>query len=109
MLLTIGVLILCSCGTLASDLDNSASQTACSLFDTERINIPGGIELVTFLARSAQPSQGSTHDHSIPLLTILRDTLGDSDPTNDRLRYAWMLTFTDPTLTQKVAAAVPFF
>src|ERR1700754_4773649 len=44
----------------------------------------------------------------VPLVCILRDTLGDSNPENDRLRYVWMLTYTRPTFTQRVASAVPF-
>jgi hypothetical protein len=44
----------------------------------------------------------------VPLVSILRDTLGDADPENDRLRYVWMLTYTRPTALQRVASAVPF-
>jgi hypothetical protein len=45
----------------------------------------------------------------IPLVSILRDTLGDEKPQNDRLRYVWVLTYSRPTAKQKAAAAVPFF
>ncbi|HEX8685478.1 MAG TPA: hypothetical protein VF654_03225, partial [Pyrinomonadaceae bacterium] len=44
----------------------------------------------------------------VPLVSILRDTLGDADPENDRLRYVWMLTYTRPSALQRVASAVPF-
>jgi hypothetical protein len=44
----------------------------------------------------------------VPLVSILRDTLGDADPENDRLRNVWMLTYTRPTTLQRVASAVPF-
>ena len=44
-----------------------------------------------------------------PLVSILRDTLGDADPENDRLRYLWPLTYTRPGLAQHIAGAVPFF
>jgi hypothetical protein len=44
----------------------------------------------------------------VPLVSILRDTLGDADPENDRLRHVWMLTYTRPTALQRVASAVPF-
>ncbi len=43
-----------------------------------------------------------------PLVSIVRDTLWDTNPENDRLRYVWMLTCTSPTLGQRMAAAVPF-
>jgi hypothetical protein len=44
-----------------------------------------------------------------PMVAVLRDTLGDSDPANDRLRYIWTLTATSPSLLQRAAGAVPFF
>ena len=47
-------------------------------------------------------------DTELPLVSILRDTLGDTVPENDRLRYVWMLTFTRPSFGQKLAASVPF-
>ncbi len=47
-------------------------------------------------------------DANVPLVSILRDTLGDENPENDRLRYVWMLTYTRPTAWQRVASAVPF-
>ena len=45
----------------------------------------------------------------MPLVSILRDTLGDSNPENNRLRYVWPLTYTRPTIKQRLAAAIPFF
>ena len=46
--------------------------------------------------------------NGFPLVTVLRDTLGDLDPENDRLRYLWPLTYTRPTIKQRVAGAIPF-
>ena len=40
---------------------------------------------------------------------MLRDTFGDLDPENDRLRYLWPLTYTRPGLGQRIAGAIPFF
>ena len=51
---------------------------------------------------------GAAPGAEVPLVSILRDTLGDADPENDRLRYVWMLTYTRPTALQRVASAVPF-
>ena len=45
----------------------------------------------------------------VPLVSVLRDTLGDDNPENDRLRYVWMLTYTQPSMTKRIAAAIPFF
>lgn len=44
----------------------------------------------------------------VPLVSILRDTLGDERTENDRLRYVWMLTYTRPSIKQRIASAVPF-
>lgn len=45
----------------------------------------------------------------IPLIAVLRDTLGNSSPENDRLTYLWLLTYERPDLAQRVLSAVPFF
>lgn len=45
-------------------------------------------------------------DAAVPLLTVLRDTLGDGDSNNDRLRYVWILTSTRPTPIQRAASAM---
>lgn len=72
-------------------------------FRLERTPVTGGAELLTvFASVPDQPAQ-------IPLLSVLRDTLGDTDPTNDRLRYIWTLTSASPSLLQRAAGAVPFF
>jgi hypothetical protein len=42
-------------------------------------------------------------------VSILRDTLGDINSENDRLRFVWPLTYTRPTVKQRLAAAIPFF
>ena len=50
----------------------------------------------------------TTTNTDVPLVSILRDTLGDDRPENDRLRFVWMLTYTRPSAGQRVASAVPF-
>jgi hypothetical protein len=71
-------------------------------FRLERIAVPGGAELLTIFARVPEQAEMA------PLVAILRDTLGDDDPANDRLRYVWTLTATSPSLLQRAAGAVPF-
>jgi hypothetical protein len=88
-------------------------------FRLERTPVAGGAELLTVFGQlpgltanekssqvgtSAQP--GASAD--VPLVTILRDTLGDETRENDRLRYVWMHTYTRPGAGQRAAAAVPF-
>jgi hypothetical protein len=74
----------------------------------ERVEVPGGAELITVHAKLAG-LESTANDKWIPLVSILRDTLGDGNPENNRLRYVWPLTYTRPTLKQKLAAAIPFF
>ena len=73
----------------------------------ERIPVEGGSELITVHARlDGLPSP--TNDKWVPLVSILRDTLGDVNSENDRLRFVWPLTYTRTTVKQRLAAAIPF-
>src|ERR1044072_867320 len=74
----------------------------------ERIEVPGGAELITVHAKLAG-LESTESDNWVPLVSILRDTLGDNIAENNRLRYVWPLTYTRPTTKQKLAAAIPFF
>src|ERR1051325_1457027 len=74
----------------------------------ERFEVPGGAELITVHARLAG-IELTENDKWVPLVSILRDTLGDTNPENNRLRYVWPLTYTRPTVKQRLAAAIPFF
>ena len=69
----------------------------------ERVAVPGGAELLTVLASAPDD------DGEVPLLSLLRDTLGDADPDNDRLRSVLTITSANPSVLQRVAAATPFF
>ena len=74
----------------------------------EKIEVPGGAELITVQAKLSG-LDSDKNDKWIPLVSILRDTLGDNIPENNRLRYVWPLTYTRPTTKQRLAAAIPFF
>lgn len=67
--------------------------------------IPGGGELLTYFKNI--PAHADTQD--IPFVSILRDTMGDSDPANDRLREVWAFTYSKPSIVKRIAAGVPFF
>ena len=77
------------------------------LFRLERVPIEGGAELITIHAR-LDGLESSREPNWVPLVTILRDTLGDQQVDNDRLRYVWPLTYTRPTNRQRILGAVPF-
>lgn len=75
-------------------------------FRVEKVPVAGGADLLTIIARSQDPATKKNLD--IPLVSILRDTLGDDSPENDRLRYVWMLSYTKGSLSQQIAAGIPF-
>ncbi len=76
-------------------------------YRVEREPASGGAELVTVFGR-VYDSGYDAESREVPLLSVLRDTLGDTDPENDRLRYVWILTRTRPTPLQRAASAVSF-
>ncbi len=73
----------------------------------EREPVRDGAELVTVFGH-ALPLQPGAERPEIPLVSVLRDTLGSSDPDSARLRYVWILTSTRPTLLQRSASALSF-
>ncbi|MDQ3908488.1 MAG: hypothetical protein M3268_09100, partial [Acidobacteriota bacterium] len=84
-------------------------QPACrQCFRLERITVAGGAELLTIFGSLYGEADKSGEGDDVPLVSILRDTLGDSSRDNDRLRYVWMHTYTRPTFAQRAASAVPF-
>lgn len=76
-------------------------------FRVERVPVAGGAELLTVFSRLPDPQAADSDE--IPLISVLRDTLGDGSPENDRLRYVWVLTSTRPGLMQRGVASLPFF
>ena len=79
-------------------------------FSVETLKIEGGAELVTIFYKTngTFDKPGPEESKYVPLLSVLRDTLGDEVMENDRLRYVWMLTYTKPSTMQKLMAAIPF-
>jgi len=64
-------------------------------------------QLLTLFCKAC--GTGTAAGQDIPLVAVLRDTLGDSDPSNDKLTAVWLLSYSHPSLSQKASAAVPFF
>jgi hypothetical protein len=102
----------------ASEL-NKQTDEASSRFRVERTTVAGGGELLTIWARvvsapEISPLSDGTQGRvqipteEIPLLSVLRDTLGDSNRENDVLREVWVHTYAHPKLAQQAAALVPF-
>ena len=92
---------------LASEAASSAANST-SLFRLETVPVAGGADLITIHARmDGLPSP--ENENWVPLVSVLRDNLSDLDPENDRLRYLWPLTYTRPTVKQRLAGSIPFF
>ncbi len=83
-------------------------QADSSGFRLERLNVAGGAELLTIFGRLAPTALEGAEAAEVPLVSVLRDTMGDDNPENDRLRYLWMLTYSSPSFSQRAAAFVPF-
>jgi hypothetical protein len=79
-----------------------------SPFRIETIPVGRDAQLLTVFGKLDGLQEGAARPEEVPLVSILRDTLGDADPENDRLRHVWMLTYTRPTALQRVASAIPF-
>jgi hypothetical protein len=78
-------------------------------FHIERQPVAGGAELLTVFGSLSERQTSGVVPRDVPLVSILRDTLDDADPSNDRLRYIWVLTSTRPNVLQRFIAALPFF
>src|SRR5215213_304942 len=76
--------------------------------DAELLTVFGSLNGLKDDEGSREQTRAAPGDSEVPLVCILRDTLGDANPENDRLRYVWMLTYTRPTALQRAASAVPF-
>ena len=83
------------------------TTSADDIFRLERVPVDGGAELITILAR-LDGIESREAGKWVPLVAVLRDTLGDLSPENDRLRYVWPLTYTRPTMRQRLSGAIPF-
>lgn len=87
---------------------NPASDTFESDFRVEKFQVEGGAEIITIFAKLQRTVERKNFSEEVPLVSVLRDTLGDETVENDRLRSVWILTYTKPSLAQRFAAAVPF-
>lgn len=87
---------------------SAASAEGSAEFRVQRLEVPGGSELLTVFGRLPDATTESEAEE-VPLVSVLRDNLGDANPYNDRLRYVWILSSASPTLLQRAASALPFY
>ncbi len=78
-------------------------------FRIERVPVDAGAEIITiFVKLKGLTKSVDDKIEEVPMVSILRDTLGDETKENDRLRYVWMLTYTKPSFGKRIASGVPF-
>lgn len=107
------VLLLCGAGAcLAADVPEQRPQTAMvrennrSTYHWQAKSIEGTAQLLTLFCHSCRIGKASD---DVPLVAVLRDTLGDNNPENDRVTYVWLLTYARLNAGQRMLSAVPFF
>ena len=71
----------------------------------ETLPLADGAELVTVFGKVPDAGRKETET---PLLSVLRDDLGDRDPANDKLRYVWLHSYAPRPLGRKILAGLPF-
>src|SRR5215813_12534073 len=86
--------------------DSTSSAPPKPAFRVEKLSVARGSEVLTIFGRV--DGLRDSNSPEVPLVSVLRDTLGDDNPENDRLRYVWMLTYTQPSMAKRIAAAIPF-
>ena len=59
--------------------DNDPTTPLSQILRLEKIDVPGGAELITVEAKLSN-LESDKNDRWIPLVSILRDTLGDQNP-----------------------------
>ncbi|MEJ7615678.1 MAG: hypothetical protein WKF30_01585 [Pyrinomonadaceae bacterium] len=74
----------------------------------ETLPVANGGELLTMWGRLGDANEAENATQEIPLVSVLRDTLGDETADNDLLRYVWIHTYAPPTKFQRAAATIPF-
>jgi hypothetical protein len=74
----------------------------------ELVPLESGAELITFFELLPEQSASANGRGELPLLAILKDTLDDADPQNDRIRQVWVFTYSQPSVWQRIAGGIPF-
>jgi hypothetical protein len=87
-------------------IETAAAPTTPSL-RSEILPLESGADLITFF--EPLPDEPSANGRGeLPLLSILKDNLNDSDPSNDRIRQVWVFTYSQPSVWQRIAGGIPF-
>jgi hypothetical protein len=109
----LGVLLICAPGVTSAALDAPWPQTAvmresrAAAYYWKAEPVAEDAQLLTLFCNSCGPVSGT--QRNLPLLAVLRDTLGDENDGNGRVTYVWFLSYSRPTIGQRLLSAIPFF
>lgn len=102
-------LVLVSASGLGEDVQPSVPlpipQKSLPAYQWKQTDVGNGAEILTLVEKRDAGSQ----DNAVPLVSVLRDSVIAGDPATSRIRYVWLLTYTPPTLGQRILSAIPFF
>lgn len=104
-----GIILICGTFQIASGAEVTLPGRPDSALRVERLPLPSGAELITFFERLPEEPGVTNGPQELPLMAILKDTLNDDDPTNDRIRQVWVFTYSQPSVWQRIAGGMPFF
>ena len=93
------------CETTSASAQRNNGQSPSYYWKSE--SVAGTAQLLTLFCRSCDLSHDGGRD--VPMVSLLRDTLGDDDAENDRVTNIWLLTYARPALGQRILSAIPFF
>lgn len=95
--------------TFLPTVTETVSVEESPLFRVEKKSLDVGADLITiFVRRPNVNNEKAGPVPDVPLISVLKDTLGDLNPDNDKLRYVWLHSYSRPSIGQRAAAFVPF-
>lgn len=86
--------------------ERAADPTDFARVRVARQSVGSGAELLTIFV--ALPPDEALHYREMPVLSVLRDTLGTASPQTERLRDVWLLTAGRASAVNAVESAIPF-
>src|SRR5438270_7199048 len=109
----VAVVFLCVCAVAgAAEIPPQRLQTTGLLFADKAAyywtssSVANTSQLLTLFCHGCVPGADGWED--LPLVSVLRDTLGDNSSENDRVTYVWLLSSSRLGIAQKILSAVPF-
>lgn len=92
---------------LVALLSSGAWSQTSYYWQSAPVGNPATAQLLTLFCLKC--GTGTSTGKDIPLVAVLRDTLGETDRASHRLTAVWLLTYSHPTIAQRSLAAIPFF